>query len=53
MLRERMKEGNPAPEFTFLNEKGKTVSINKLKGKIIVLDFGQVGVALAVGRFLI
>ena len=39
MLRERMKEGNPAPEFTFLNEKGKTVSINKLKGKIIVLDF--------------
>lgn len=39
MLRERMKEGNPAPEFTFLNEKGKTVSINKLNGKIIVLDF--------------
>lgn len=39
MLRERMKEGNPAPEFTFLNEKGRTVSINKLKGKIIVLDF--------------
>lgn len=37
--RERMKEGNPAPEFTFQNEKGKTVNIKKLKGKIIVLDF--------------
>lgn len=38
-MRERMKEGNPAPEFTFQNEKGKTVSIKKLKGKMIVLDF--------------
>jgi len=37
--RERMKEGNPAPEFTFQNEKGKTLNIKKLKGKIIVLDF--------------
>lgn len=38
-MRERMREGNPAPEFTFQNEKGKTVNIKKLKGKIIVLDF--------------
>ena len=38
-MRERMKEGNPAPEFTFQNEKGKTVNIKKLKGKVIVLDF--------------
>lgn len=37
--RERMKEGNPAPEFTFQNVKGKTVSLSKLKGKVIVLDF--------------
>lgn len=38
-MKERMKEGNPAPEFTFQNEKGKTVSIKQLKGKIVVLDF--------------
>ena len=38
-MRERMKEGNPAPAFTFQNEKGKTVNIKKLKGKVIVLDF--------------
>lgn len=38
-MRERMREGNPAPEFTFQNEKGKTINIKKLKGKIIVLDF--------------
>lgn len=37
--RERMKEGNPAPDFTFQNVKGKTVSIKKLKGKVVVLDF--------------
>lgn len=37
--RERMKEGKPAPEFTFQNVKGKTVSLSKLKGKVIVLDF--------------
>ena len=37
--RERMKEGNPAPEFTFQNVKGKTVSLSKLKGKVVVLDF--------------
>lgn len=38
-MRERMRDGNPAPEFTFQNEKGKTINIKKLKGKIIVLDF--------------
>ena len=34
-----VEEGTPVSLFFFLNEKGKTVSINKLKGKIIVLDF--------------
>lgn len=37
--RERMKEGNPAPDFTFLNVKGKKVSLNKYKGKVLLLDF--------------
>ena len=38
-MRERMKEGNPAPDFTFQTQKGKALSIKKLKGKMIVLDF--------------
>lgn len=37
--RERVKEGKIAPEFTFLNEKGKVISSKKLKGKILVVDF--------------
>ncbi len=36
---ERMKEGNPAPEFTFQNVKGKEVKLSKLRGKVVVLDF--------------
>lgn len=37
--RERMKEGNPAPEFEFQNEKGKKKSLSDYKGKVLVLDF--------------
>ena len=37
--RERMKEGNPAPEFTFQNLKGKETKLSKFKGKVLVLDF--------------
>lgn len=37
--RERMKEGNPAPEFTFQNLKGKDTKLSKYKGKVLVLDF--------------
>lgn len=37
--RERMKVGAPAPEFKFQTEKGKTVSLSKYKGRVLVLDF--------------
>ena len=37
--RERMQEGNPAPEFTFQNLKGKETKLSKFKGKVLVLDF--------------
>lgn len=36
---QRMKVGNPAPDFTFQNVKGKKVSLSKYKGKVLVLDF--------------
>lgn len=38
-LQDRVKEGMPAPDFTFQNEKGKTVHLDKLKGKITLIDF--------------
>ena len=38
-LRDRVKEGMPAPDFTFQNEKGKTIHLDKLKGKITLIDF--------------
>ncbi len=37
--RERMKEGNPAPDFEFQTVKGKKTSLDKYKGKVLVLDF--------------
>lgn len=51
-LRNRVKEGMPAPDITFQNEKGKTLHLDKLKGKITLIDFGQVGVALVARKFL-
>lgn len=39
VLRDRVKEGMPAPDFTFQNEKGKTIHLDKLKGKITLIDF--------------
>lgn len=36
---ERMKEGNPAPDFEFLTVKGKKTSLKKYKGKVLLLDF--------------
>lgn len=38
-LRNRVKEGMPAPDITFQNEKGKTLHLDKLKGKITLIDF--------------
>ena len=29
----------PAPDITFQNEKGKTIHLDKLKGKITLIDF--------------
>ena len=37
--RERMKEGNPAPEFSFPDAKGKMHSLKEFKGKVLVIDF--------------
>lgn len=39
ILRERMKEGNPAPAFTCESPKGKKLSPAKYKGKVLVIDF--------------
>ena len=37
--RERMKEGNPAPAFSFQMANGKKGSLADYKGKVLVLDF--------------
>lgn len=37
--RERMQDGKPAPDFAFQTEKGKATTLNKYKGKVLVLDF--------------
>jgi thiol-disulfide isomerase/thioredoxin len=37
--RERMKEGNPAPDFSFPDAKGKMHSLKSMKGKVLVIDF--------------
>ena len=34
-----MKEGNPAPEFSFPDAKGKMHSLKEFKGKVLVIDF--------------
>jgi len=36
---ERMKTGNPVPDFTFQTVEGKSTSLSKYKGKTLVLDF--------------
>lgn len=35
----RLKPGNPAPEFSLKDEKGKTISLNSFKGKVVYIDF--------------
>ncbi|MDQ2795024.1 MAG: TlpA family protein disulfide reductase [Bacteroidota bacterium] len=34
-----VKEGLPAPAFTLLNNEGRQVSLNDLRGKVVYLDF--------------
>jgi thiol-disulfide isomerase/thioredoxin len=36
---ERMKVGNPAPDFSFPDAKGKMHSLKSFKGKVVVVDF--------------
>lgn len=36
---ERMKVGNPAPQFTCLSPKGKKISPADFKGKVLLIDF--------------
>jgi len=35
----KLKPGNPAPAFTLTDEKGKSVSLNDFKGKVVYIDF--------------
>jgi peroxiredoxin len=37
--KERMKEGNPLPDFSLPDAKGKLYSLKNFKGKAIVIDF--------------
>ena len=39
----RLKPGNIAPEIKLKNEKGKLVSLEDLKGKVVYIDFWGVG----------
>ena len=35
-----------APEISLLSPKGKTIKLSDLKGKLVLIDFGHLGVAL-------
>lgn len=39
MAANRLKPGNPAPDFTLENEKGQRVSLSNFKGKVVYLGF--------------
>ena len=34
-----VKEGDPAPDFSFVNEKGQTLKLSDLKGKVVWINF--------------
>ncbi|NHA03901.1 TlpA family protein disulfide reductase [Mucilaginibacter sp. HC2] len=42
---QRLKPGNPAPDFSLKNDKGETVSLKSLRGKVVYIDFWGVGCA--------
>ena len=41
--------GTLSPEITLKDVKGNPVSLSSLKGKVVLIDFGPVGVAPAEG----
>jgi len=34
-----LTEGNKSPDFSFISHKGKKISLEKLKGKVVLIDF--------------
>ena len=45
VIKERLKPGSPAPEFTLKNDKGQSVSLSDFKGKVVYIDFWGAGCA--------
>ncbi|MBB6126899.1 TlpA family protein disulfide reductase [Mucilaginibacter lappiensis] len=39
----QLKPGSPAPDFSLKNDKGETVSLKSLRGKVVYIDFWGVG----------
>lgn len=40
---QQLKPGNPAPDFSLKNDKGETISLKNLRGKVVYIDFWGVG----------
>ena len=46
-IRERVRPGQPAPDFSLETPDGSRLALSDLRGKYVLLDFGLRGVALA------